>query len=63
MVTQVMVMILGMQLGALQVIEKDQQYTTALAQFECITQGSRSKSPIGTTEFGIESVPVREAIA
>jgi len=41
MATQVMEMIMAMQLGALQVIEKDQQYTTALAQFEYIAQGSR----------------------
>ena len=38
MVTQ---MILAMQWEALQVIEKDQQYTTALAQFECIVQDMR----------------------
>jgi hypothetical protein len=36
MVTQV-----AMQWGALQVIEKDQQYTTACAQFERIEQGLR----------------------
>jgi hypothetical protein len=36
-----MEMILAMQWEALQVIEKDQKYTTALAQFECIAQDTR----------------------